>query len=233
MFVKRRRVRNAKLLSACLVVGGFLTFSASAQQVPVEQQILQISSASQMQSIFNSSSPADQVTIIGLLPGVINRFKVNPVTALPSWLKTVMTQGLSSTDANVAKTTISQVGNLQMVSLAGNLISMYSKTNDSDIRVRVVRALGDMASSSGLSLLKTIIDSYVVCPETDEAIMSARKMCATSLTTDISGYCSNLNSQIQSGVFNSPSTKPLTSPDVSLMVAKGALQAIANGACGQ
>jgi hypothetical protein len=110
---------------------------------------------------------------------------------------------------------------------------MYSKTSNSDIRVRVVRALGDMASSQGVSLLKSIIDSYALCPETDEAIMSARKMCATALINDISGYCSNLNSQIQSGAFNTPKTAPLTSPDVSLMNAKGSLQAIANGSCGQ
>lgn len=231
--IVKRRVSKAKVLAACLLITGMLAFSASAQQVPVEQQILQISSASQMQSIFNSSNSADQITIIGLLPGVISRFNVNPATALPSWLNIVATQGLNSSNADVAKAAISQIGNLRMVSLAGNLISMYSKTNDSDIRVRVVRALGDMGSNQGVSLLKSIIDSYVPCPETDEAIISARKICATGLVSDISGYCSNLNSQIQNGAFNAPKSMPLTSPDISLMNAKAMLQAIVNGTCGQ
>jgi len=234
MIVKRRAL-NAKVLTTCLLISGFCGFSgiAQTQQVVVEQQILQISSADQTQTIFNNSSSADQITIIGLLPGVVNRFKVNPATALPGWLNNVITQGLNSSNSDVAKATISQIGSLQMVFLADNLVSKYSNAGNSDTRVRVIRALGDIASSKGISLLKSIIDSNVLCPETDEAIVSARKMCAVGLISDISAYCSTLNSRIQGGEFNAPKTMPLTSPDVSLMNARGVLQIIANGSCGQ
>jgi hypothetical protein len=231
--IAKQKVSKGKILATIFLIIEMFNFPASAQQQPIDQQVLQISAANQTQAIFNNSSPADQITIIGLLPGVIKRFKVNPVTTLPGWLNTVVTQGLNSSNADVAKATISQIGNLQMVSLADNLISIYSNSGNSDVRVRVIRSLGDMASSKAISLLKSIIDTYVLCPETDEAIISARKMCAASLASDISAYCSNLDSRINSGEFISPKTMPLASPDESLMNAKGTLQVIANGSCGQ
>jgi hypothetical protein len=227
---------NAKLLTPCLLIIGMCSFSGSAQnqQLSIEQQILQISSADQAQTLFNNSkSAADQITIIELLPGVINRFKVNPASSMPTWLNNVLTQALNSTNADVANAAISQVGSLQAGSLADNLIAMYGKAGNSIGRVKVIRALGDMASSKAIPLLKSIIDSYVLCLETDEAVISARKMCAAGLVSDISAYCSNLDSRIKNGEFVDPKTMPLTSPEVSLMIAKGSLQVIANGSCGQ
>jgi hypothetical protein len=208
--------------------------SAQTQQVSIEQQLLQISSADQTQTVFNSSkSPADQKTIIELLPGVVKRFKVNPALSMPIWLNNVLTQALNSSNADVSNAAISQIGTLQIISLADNLIAIYSKAGNSIARVQIIRSLGDMASSKGIPFLKSIIDSYVLCPETDEAVISARKMCAVTLVSDISAYCNNLDSRIKNGEFIAPKTRPLASPEESLMIAKGSLQVIANGSCGQ
>ena len=110
--IGKGRLLNVKVLITGLLISDMCAFSGKAQtsQVPIEQQILQITSAAQTQTIFNSASPADQITIIGLLPGVVNRFKVNLSTALPIWLNNIATQGINSSNSDVAKATISQIG---------------------------------------------------------------------------------------------------------------------------
>jgi hypothetical protein len=231
-YVKQTGTLGAKLAVGWLVVAGICSMSAQAQ-TSIEQQVVNITTADQTQTIFNSATnPADQITVLELLPGVVNRFQVSPATSMPTWLNNILTQGMNSSNSDVVNAAISQAGSLHAVSLATNLTSIFSKSGNSFTRVRVVRALGDMASSNAIPFLKSIIDAYVLCPETDEAVISARKLCAAALVSDISAYCSNLNSRIVSGEFNVPNTKTLASPEESLMIAKGSLQAIVNGTCG-
>lgn len=173
------------------------------------------------------------MTILSLLPGVVSRFKVNPAQSMPTWLNNVLIQGLGSSNSDVVNATINQIGYLRAVSLADNLVAKYGSAQNSTMRIQIIRALGDMASNIGVALLKSIIDTYALCPETDEAIISARKMCATALVSDISAYASNLDARITRGEFVSSKTMSLAAPDESLMIAKGSLQAIVNGSCAQ
>lgn len=217
-----------------VIVGMLFCCTSVFASTSVEQQITQISSADAIQTIYASSSnSASRITILGYLPGVISRFKVNPSQSAPAWLNTMLSQSLNSSNSAEVIAAINQIGTLNVTSLSTNLIGMYGKSNNININVNLIKALGDMGNQSAMSLLQSIIDAQVVSPVTDQAIISARKLCASTLIPDISAYCTNLNSQIQNGAFSDTINRPLMDPDVALMDAKGLLQILMNGACGQ
>jgi hypothetical protein len=78
----KRKTRKSNLITLAtgMLFYGVSAFGASTTtQVPVEQQILQISASGSIQTIYNSATGSDsRITILGYLPSIINRFNVNP-----------------------------------------------------------------------------------------------------------------------------------------------------------